>query len=198
MINLINQVMIESFALFSDRLKVAFQRMDAAYQKVAAHYDFHCSGCEDNCCRTRFHHHTLLEFFYIFKGFEELSAEKRQDIRQKAEAVCSESLESERRGETIRLMCPLNENGLCLLYDYRPMICRLHGISHEIHRPDGQVLYGPGCDVFMNIAEKQKKVNFDRTPFYKEIALLEKAFREKTGNSQGVKMTVSQMLIHFF
>jgi len=139
-----------------------------------------------------------LEFFYIFKGFEELSAEKRQDIRQKAEAVCSESLESERRGETIRLMCPLNENGLCLLYDYRPMICRLHGISHEIHRPDGQVLYGPGCDVFMNIAEKQKKVNFDRTPFYKEIALLEKAFREKTGNSQGVKMTVSQMLIHFF
>ena len=198
MTNFINPAMIDSFALFSDRLKAAFQRMDAAYQEAADYYDFHCSGCEDNCCRTRFHHHTLLEFFYIFKGFEELSAEKRQDIRQKAEAVCSESLESERRGETIRLMCPLNENGLCLLYDYRPMICRLHGISHEIHRPDGQVLYGPGCDVFMNIAEKQKKVNFDRTPFYKEIALLEKAFREKTGNSQGVKMTVSQMLIHFF
>ncbi len=195
---MITPAMIDSFALFSDRLKAAFQRMDAAYQKVAAFYDFHCSGCEDNCCRTRFYHHTLLEFFYIFKGVEELSAAKRKDIRQKAEAVCSESLESEKHGETIRLMCPLNEKGLCLLYDYRPMICRLHGISHEIHRPDGQVLYGPGCDVFMNIAEKQKNVNFDRTPFYKEIAMLEKAFREKTGNSQGVKMTVSQMLIHFF
>jgi hypothetical protein len=197
MTTVINPAMIDSFAPFSDRLKQAFQRMDDAYRKASAYYDFYCSGCEDNCCRTCFHHHTFLEFFYIFKGFEGLSSEKRREIRQKAEFVSSQSLELKRRGETIHLMCPLNEKGLCLLYEYRPMICRLHGISHELHRPDGQILYGDGCDVFMKISEKKENDRFDRTPFYKEIAMLEKELREKIKIFQKVKMTVSQMLIHF-
>lgn len=194
---MITPEMLDSFTLFSDRLKLAFQRMDEAYRQAAAYYDFHCTGCEDNCCRTRFHHHTFSEFLYIFKGFEELPVEKQKEIREKAELVCSQSFEMEKRGETIRLMCPLNEKGLCLLYEYRPMICRLHGISHELRRPDGQFLYGEGCDMFMKISEKKKSVRFDRTPFYKEIALLEKELREKMKTFQKVKMTISQMLTHF-
>lgn len=189
---------IQNYDHFLHRLKQIFADMDDAYHKTADQYGFLCAGCEDNCCLTRFYHHTLLELSCLFKGWQMLLPEKQREIQKKAESVCFQASELEKENKPIRLMCPLNENGMCLLYDYRPMICRLHGIAHELHRPDGQVVYGPGCDVFTKISESKGYIRFDRTPFYKRMAMLEKELREKSGITRKIKMTIAEMIVSEF
>jgi len=49
------------YAAFIDRLKQIYTAMDRAYDRAADPYGFTCDGCADNCCRTRFYHHTVIE-----------------------------------------------------------------------------------------------------------------------------------------
>ncbi len=180
-----------------DRLAALFERMDQAYAAVADQYGFHCSGCKDNCCLTRFYHHTLLEYLYLIDGLRQLDATTWQAVRRQAVTVDAQMARAERRGESSRIMCPLNENGRCLVYPHRPMICRLHGIPHELHRPDGKILKNPGCDAFFDQIRKNGKsdyIPFDRTPFYRDMAMLEKQLRSQTGYHEKIKLTVAQML----
>jgi hypothetical protein len=58
-----------------DRLTSLFEQMDAAYDAVAGQYGFFCQGCADNCCRTRFHHHTLIEYLYLMEAMNDLDAD---------------------------------------------------------------------------------------------------------------------------
>ena len=64
-------------APFIERLKTLYADMDAAYQAAADHYGFHCDGCLDNCCLTRFYHHTHLEYLILRQGFLSLPREAR-------------------------------------------------------------------------------------------------------------------------
>jgi Fe-S-cluster containining protein len=91
----------------------------------------------------------------------------------------------------------LNHNGWCLVYTHRPMICRLHGIPHELYRPDGEILKSPGCDAFFDQCRQRGKndyIPFDRTPFYRQMAMLEKELRLETGYHEKIKLTIAQML----
>ena len=94
-------------------------------------------------------------------------------------------------------MCPLNRNGLCLLYAYRPMICRLHGIPHQVQRPGLSVLNAPGCDIFAEQCQEKENFKFDRTPFYIEMAELERGLKQAVGITHKIKMTVAQMIKTF-
>ena len=182
----------EIYASFLSRLQGIYRLMDRKYREAADYYGFHCQGCEDNCCLTRFYHHTFLEYLYILNGFETLDAEMRKSIRQRASEV------SKKMNAESRLMCPLNAGGLCVLYAYRPMICRLHGISHELQKPGQPAIFSPGCEVFTKLAEGKRYFKFDRTPFYMEMAGLESELRQALANAgidtQKLKMTVAQML----
>ena len=40
-----------------------FEQMDRAYDAAARNSGFVCNGCRDNCCLTRFYHHTLVFSF---------------------------------------------------------------------------------------------------------------------------------------
>ena len=62
---------------FNERLRRLYADMDAAYEKAAAAHGFACTGCEDSCCRTRFHHHTLAEYHCLREGFERLPGPRR-------------------------------------------------------------------------------------------------------------------------
>ncbi|RZB37230.1 MAG: hypothetical protein SRB2_01312 [Desulfobacteraceae bacterium Eth-SRB2] len=185
------------FAPFLERLKIIYSAMDKKYQEAADYYNFYCTGCDDNCCFTRFYHHTLLEYFYIKKGYNTLVNEKQVQVKQRALEVCRKTREADEKGGPVRLMCPLNVNNLCLIYTYRPMICRLHGIPHVLQRPGQGVLYAPGCAVFMEQCQKKEAFKFDRTPFYMEMAELEKELKQAVGMTQKIKMTVAQMLVTF-
>ncbi|WP_432820955.1 YkgJ family cysteine cluster protein [Trichloromonas sp.] len=70
-------------------------------------------GC-DSCCR----HLSLfwVEGVTLALALEELSDEAAEHIRQRARLATPDG------------PCPLLENGECLLYQARPIICRTHGL----------------------------------------------------------------------
>ena len=172
--------------------------MDQAYQKAACSYEFVCNGCDDNCCETRFFHHTYIEFGYLLKGLHQLSPKKQEQVITKAQKVCDKTQELLKQQKSVRLMCPLNEDQKCLIYLYRPMICRLHGLAHELQMPGKPVQYTPGCDAFTKHCENLHKEDyyiFDRTPHYIHMAHLEQAFKQEFKIDQRVKMTIAEMII---
>jgi Fe-S-cluster containining protein len=167
--------------------------MDEAYRVAAGRYGFLCRGCPENCCETRFHHHTLIEFGYLSAGFQALAEVTRADVLAEARRAMGRMPLAEATGEKLRLMCPLNRDQHCLLYPYRPMICRLHGIPHALHQADGRVLSGQGCGHFDQVAGPGRPL--DRTPFYRQMAFLEREVREAAGSTGRIRMTIAEMLL---
>lgn len=182
---------------FSAKLEKLFADMDAAYERVAGQYDFHCRGCEDNCCLTRFYHHTWAEYFYLRQGFLGLPPEIQKVLGKKAENVIRETEAAEKRNAAPRVMCPLNSEGLCRLYGFRPMICRLHGMAHEMRPPGRNTVFGPGCEAFTKLTRGKDYIPFDRTPFYTQMARLESELKQGLGIHQKIRMTVAEMIINF-
>ena len=185
----------EKYARFFDSLATLYDEMDRSYARVAAAYEFHCNGCAENCCLTRFYHHTLLELLYLRKGLAGLSESARKNILIRASAANKAVDGAEKAGKIPRVMCPLNVNGRCVLYAFRPMICRMHGIPHEFQHPMRGSVRGSGCHEFESLCGGQDYVPFDRTPFYRQMAELERGLREQTGFAEKIKKTVAQMLV---
>lgn len=173
-----------------------FRRMDQAYDQAAQSAGFVCNGCEDNCCLTRFYHHTLLEYLYLHAGLAQLPGTQQEQIRRQARSAVDQMAQVDQRGEPVRVMCPLNVDGRCSLYAWRPMICRLHGIPHLLRRPDGSGLSGPGCDDFDAQCNAPVAVELDRTPLYVEMARLEQQVRRHMGFERKIRMTIAEMIVN--
>jgi Fe-S-cluster containining protein len=178
-----------------ERLRRVLDDIDAAYERAAAAYGFVCSGCENSCCRTRFHHHTLLEFLYLREGFSELPADRQERIRANAAAVVAQHAQAAVSGAEVRPMCPLNAEGRCVLYAHRPMICRLHGIPHELRPPGRPAQQSPGCEEFHRRCGRPARHLLDRTPLYTELARLEAECRESLGLRRKIRMTIAEVLL---
>jgi Fe-S-cluster containining protein len=107
-------------------------------------------GCDD-CCSVYFQL-TLIEAFVVSSTFREaLPRNVVRRILRRAESVeplfieareLLASVSAEGREDDaclqetaakIRVPCPLNEEGGCVLYDHRPITCRLYGIPQKIH-----------------------------------------------------------------
>jgi len=91
-------------------------KVDALCRKVVTEFDEHIScqpGC-DGCCR----HLSLfsVEAVALAMALQELPAVEAEHIRKLASAATTNS------------HCPLLQNGRCLLYPARPIICRSHGL----------------------------------------------------------------------
>jgi hypothetical protein len=183
------------FRPFARRLRIIFDDMDRKYTEAADHYGFFCQGCKDNCCRSLFFHHTFLEYFYLLDGYRCLEAKKQKDVTERAADNIRKMAAADKQGAPVRPMCPINFSGSCILYSYRPMICRLHGIPHELTKPGQETVYGPGCEIFASDFSQKDYFTFDRTPFYFRLAALEKAFKIKAGVSESVKMTIARMIV---
>lgn len=177
---------------YLDRLSEIYRAIDRAYSEALRHYNFSCDGCPDNCCVTKFHHHTLVEELYLAEGFKKLDEAELGVIILRAQNVAETHNSSP---EDIRIMCPLNENGLCVLYEFRPMICRIHGVPYELFR-NFKMEYGDGCYRF--IMEKEnvsKDFRINRTNFYLEIAQIEREVREKLNFTGRHKKTTAEMVL---
>jgi len=186
-----------TYSVFFDKLLNLFTKMDQEYSKAAEYYGFGCQGCSDNCCQTSFYHHTYLEYFFVHEGFTHLSSEEKDQIEYRAQDVLRDIAVADKVGKPVRLMCPLNFNGLCGLYFYRPMICRLHGIPHELRKPGQNNIFGPGCGTFDERCCDKLYYEFDRTPFYIEMATLENEFKQTVGVGGRIKLTVAEMIASF-
>ena len=188
-------------------LSILFKDMDKAWDDTAAQYGFACRGCEDNCCLSLFYHHTYVEKAYLLYGFDQLDDKEQDIILNRARTYCritfsdpgpisTDPISTNSVSEnpvSKKNPCPLLFDGKCRLYTYRPMICRMHGLPHELHRPGHSPVRGKGCAA--GAFETQPYIPFDRTPFYREMARIEMAFRESAGCSGKIKESVAQILL---
>jgi Fe-S-cluster containining protein len=179
---------------FVDRLGLVFADMDREYRRAAEHYGFDCNACTDSCCQTRFYHHTYIEYLLVQEGLKTLSPAMQTEIASRAREVVNRAADLEKEGKPVRLMCPLNFKALCVLYPYRPMICRLHGIPHEFQNGAGHRVQGAGCESFDQRCSSIPYFKFDRTSFYREMAGLELEFRRAVGSNSKLRMTIAEML----
>ena len=178
-------------------LRSVYADMDREYGKAAAYYSFDCTACQDICCRTRFYHHTYLEYLFVLEGFEAQSPAMQAEIKARALNTIQQAAELDKNGKPVRLMCPLNVEKLCILYPHRPMICRLHGIPHEFQKGVGKRVMGPGCETFDSKCSQNRYLQFDRTPFYRNMAVLENELRQASGITGKIKRTIAEMLFSF-
>ncbi|MCI5223739.1 MAG: hypothetical protein D3924_13980 [Candidatus Electrothrix sp. AR4] len=98
-------------------------------------------------------------------------------------------------------MCPLNDNGLCSLYQHRMLVCRMHGIPATLTRPDGQTMRFPGCFRCQDIVKKKYKQEtdapaMDRSLLFRRLAALEsRLMGERRHLYPKVRKTISEMII---
>ncbi len=174
-------------------LEALYIDMDNTWNKIAAEYHFQCNGCEDNCCKSLFFHHTHIEQAYLRHGFNQLSQDRKKTITDRAKNYCKKTFPQNSGIKSLKIMCPANEDDHCLLYPYRPMICRLHGLPHELCRPGFEPVMGTGCDAGQ--FNDKPYIKFDRTPFYRQMAQIEMAFRRDFNKTDKTKETVAQILL---
>jgi Fe-S-cluster containining protein len=179
----------------SAQIEQLFACMDQAYRQAAGAAGFACRGCEQNCCRTLFHHHTLAEYLYLKTGLARMPDAVQDGIVRRAAAALERVHSTGEGGRPPPLMCPLNEQGRCVLYAHRPMICRLHGLPHLLRRPDGKTQTGPGCDDYYRQCGTVPNESLDRTPHYTAMARLEKGLRRQLGFDGRIRMTIAQMVM---
>jgi Fe-S-cluster containining protein len=171
--------------------------MESAYDRTAKSLDFSCSGCPDNCCDSFFLHHTNTEWAYLWHGLKTHDDKQLKEITEKATRYVIESEASLAKGERPTIMCPLNSEGLCALYQYRMMICRLHGVPATFTRPDGQQIHSPGCFRYQeNISTENSPEPLDRTQFFQRLVNLElELLGNKRLSAPKVKLTIAQMIV---
>lgn len=170
-----------------------YKRMDADFDRVAARYNFQCTGCTDNCCTSLFFHHTFIEKAFLVQGFLQMDPIRKKEIQTRAADYVDQIFAHGHAEKSLKMMCPLNQGGRCSLYVFRPMICRLHGLPHELYPPGRQVIKGTGCDAGQ--FDGKPYVPFDRTPFYRDMAALEKQFKDHHSLTGRPRQTIAQMLL---
>jgi hypothetical protein len=185
----------------AEQLGLLYQEMETVYDQVAGQLGLTCSGCPDNCCDSYFMHHTYIEWSYLWHGLSELPTGQQKEIIGRAEAyekACEAALAA---GDRPQVMCPLNESGRCILYKHRLMVCRTHGVTAAMTRPDGKRLQFPGCFRCQDIVEKNyadvhQVPEMDRTGLLRQLVVLEQqCLSGRRHMAPRVKMTIAAMLI---
>ncbi len=162
-----------------EELELLYDEMQLAYNRVARMLSLRCTDCDDNCCDSIFHHHTYLEWYYLWQGLQTLSSNELKRIKEASRAYIT-SMRKIEEGiveESESPMCPLNRDGRCILYRYRLLVCRTHGVPATFIRPDGKQISFPGCHHCQRItAHMHEYPQVERTRFYQQMADLERRF----------------------
>ena len=181
---------------FAQKVEDLYRDMESAYDRTAKNLEFSCSGCPDNCCDSYFLHHTYTEWAYLWYGLKKLDENRVQSITEKASEYVVKAEASLARGERPIIMCPLNSEGLCTLYPFRMMICRLHGVPATFTRPDGRKLSFPGCFRCQEHISGNSFTPLDRTGFFQRLVNLElELLGQRRSTAPRVRLTIAQMIV---
>ena len=181
-------------------LEDIYSKLQLEYEKVAETLDFSCTGCPDNCCDSYFLHHTYAEWAHLWLGMRKLAPERQQALITGATSYLNQCEKDLAAGRRPQIMCPLNEDGLCALYQHRLLVCRTHGVPATMTRPDGRTLCFPGCfrcrEIVVARNNEQSPPHVERTPHLRKLALLENALLDnKRHLLPKVKITIAEMLV---
>jgi hypothetical protein len=180
-----------------ERLALLYADMERVYDEVADRIALSCDRCPDNCCDSYFHHHTRIEWAYLWEGLACCSEEKRGAVVSKAKAYLHEIELLQAQGQKPNVMCPLNDGGLCRFYKHRLMICRMHGVPNCLVRPDGKALRFPGCVRSQALCKPLKEIPYlDRTDLYRRLASLEMEFLGANMRAlPRANLTIAEMIV---
>jgi hypothetical protein len=178
------------------RIKELYDKMDSAYAAAAEKIDLTCEGCDGVvCCTVDLTVHTFVEMSYLRQGFYALEHLVQSEILTKSKRMVSAKQQAPKGDDYRGAVCALNSAGACILYEYRPMICRLAGIPHFFTRPDGSKLESGGCKKFEeSIPTKKSGAILDRTEFYREMAAMEIETVIARGE-RTEKLTVAEIMV---
>lgn len=87
-------------------------------------------GCA-NCCSQGNFPTSELEYSYVRLGFAELPEQQQKEIVEKTIAILKDRQKFIQNNEIkeFRYKCPfLGKDNKCPIYNYRPLICRIHGL----------------------------------------------------------------------
>jgi len=163
-----------------------YDEMDAAYRVAAGRGSFSCQGCDGiRCCTVDLRIYTCAEMVYLRRGFNELPVAIRDEMGERARQVVAAKDRAPMGSEYRNAVCPVNFEGRCALYQYRPMICRLAGIPYIVTRPDMATIQGTGCKRFQHeVAPVHSDLVLDRSSFYLRMSEIQmdamKSLRRKT------------------
>ena len=192
---------VQLSGLQQKKLVAIYQELQDQYDHVARQLHFSCAACPDNCCDSYFLHHTYVEWAYLWIGFRRLATEQQAVLLRRSRAWLELKEKIIAAGERPQIMCPLNDDGLCVLYEHRLLVCRTHGVPAAMTRPDGRQLRFPGCFrcqeiVAVQYLEKQPPF-VERTHLLHSLALLESQLLEdKRHLHPKVKITIAEMLVN--
>ena len=176
------------------RLAALYTKMGQVFAK-AAPQGFTCDNCQRNCCVSHFQHHTHIEWYYLWEGLNALPEEKRAEYLARARENVELTRQALTGGETPAVMCPVNDNGKCGLYDHRMMICRMYGVPNILVGRAGLRQF-PGCPRCMEMVEGHEYDRVDRTPLYRELVELEMEFLGSRRNQvPRVDLTLAEMMV---
>ena len=85
-------------------------------------------GCSF-CCQKGDYPISELELKYLMQGFIKLENEKKQIVQN--------NVKNMQKGEA----CPFLVDDLCSLYEYRPIICRVHGLAYLFYKDTVKLPY---------------------------------------------------------
>jgi AmmeMemoRadiSam system protein A len=184
----------------TEELEDIYAKLLQEYERVAGVLDFTCNGCPDNCCDSYFLHHTYAEWAHLWQGIRQLEPKRQQTLIARAKSYLEQCERDLAAGQRPQTMCPLNEEGLCALYEHRLLVCRTHGVPATMTRPDGQTLRFPGCfrcqDIVDARSEHEQSPHVERTPLLRRLALLENELLENQRHLMPkVKITIAEMLV---
>ena len=185
----------------SRELAAIYADLQSGYDELASEIGLTCQGCPDNCCDSYFLHHTYCEWAYLWQGLRELAEGQRAAVVERAENYVEESRAQLARQQRPQIMCPLNLDGLCSLYQHRMLVCRMHGIPATMTRPDGQSMRFPGCFRCQEVVRERyagpdDAPAMDRTPlFQKMVAVESRLLGDKRHLMPRVKLTIADMIV---
>ena len=184
----------------AEKLALLYREMETGYDQAAAKIGLTCRGCPDNCCDSYFLHYTFIEWAYLWRGLGKLAPAPLETAMARARLCLDHYREAVEAGAWPKIMCPLNQDGLCMLYLYRPMICRCHGVPARLRRPDGKTSHFPGCFRCQELTARPGLVaGMDRTPLSRRLARLEEEFLggwfSLSAKMPKMKMTLAAMLL---
>jgi len=178
------------------RIRELYRKIDSAYAAAAEKIGLTCEGCNGViCCSVDLTLHTFIEISYVRFGFKMLEPSLQSEILTRSRWIVDAKREAPHGDRYRTAVCALNFAGACILYEYRPMICRLAGIPHVFTRPDGSEAQSGGCNKFEETFSGQNpEAKIDRSVFYREMAAMEiEAVRARGRRTE--KLTVSEALV---
>lgn len=99
------------------------------------------AGC-GLCCKTSYYAASEVEYSYVRTGFKNLSEDLQEIIRNRAiQALKDRNMFLKNNPDTLKFSykCPFLINEACSIYEYRPMLCRSHGLIYNDVEKTGKI-----------------------------------------------------------